>query len=137
MGTNNKNDKQYLFDNPKNTKRVLHLLYACCALLVVLDFVIHRHVYHSWENLPAFYPIYGFVGCVVLVIVARWMRTFLMRSEDYYDKQYDDNDDNDDKNSLEKICDDNGLEKATDENTHEGANNQTENKKIGDHDVDA
>jgi len=106
-------------------------------LLVVLDFVIHRHVYHSWENLPAFYPIYGFVGCVVLVIVARWMRTFLMRSEDYYDKQYDDNDDNDDKNSLEKICDDNGLEKATDENTHEGANNQTENKKIGDHDVDA
>ncbi|RTR39998.1 hypothetical protein EKG38_04435 [Shewanella canadensis] len=131
MGTNN-NDKQYLFDNPKNTKRVLHLLYACCALLVVLDFVIHRHVYHSWENLPAFYPIYGFVGCVVLVVIARWMRTFLMRSEDYYDKQYDKSYGKHDENHDENI-----LENAADENTHKGANNQAENKKIGDHNVDA
>ncbi len=120
--------KQYLFDNPKNTKRVLYILYACCALLVALDFVINRHVYHSWENLPAFYPIYGFVGCVVLVVVARWMRTFLMRSEDYYDKQYDKGYDKYDENSLEN---------AADENTHKGANNQAENKKIGDHNVDA
>jgi len=133
MGTNqsdnnksNQDDKQYLFDNPKNTQRVLYILYACCALLVVLDFVIHRHVYHCWENLPAFYPIYGFVGCVVLVVIARWMRTFLMRSEDYYDKQYDHPDDNE-----------NILEKAADENTHKGANNQAENKKVGDHNVDA
>ncbi len=57
MDTNNKNKKQYLFDNPKNVKRILYLLYACCGLVVVLDFVIHRHVYHSWENLPLFYPI--------------------------------------------------------------------------------
>ena len=80
MGTENK----YLFDNPKNVKRVLHFLYGCCALLFLLDFVIHRHVIHSWENLWGFYPLYGFVGCVVLVLVAKWMRTFLMRPEDYY-----------------------------------------------------
>tara|TARA_R110002153_G_scaffold271568_3_gene439129 strand:+ start:22340 stop:22642 length:303 start_codon:yes stop_codon:yes gene_type:complete len=80
-----KTEKQYLFDNPKNIKRVLHGLYICCALLVVFDFVINRKVYHSWENLWAFYPIYGFVGCVVLVFVARWMRVLLMRDEDYYD----------------------------------------------------
>lgn len=70
------NEKQYLFDKPKNIQRILYLLYACCALLVVLDFVIHRHVYHSWENLPIFYPIYGFIGCVILVLIASWMRTF-------------------------------------------------------------
>jgi len=80
-----KNEKKYLFDNPNNVKRLLHILYACCVILVVLDFVIHRHTTHDWENLWAFYPIYGFIGCVVLVIVATWMRTFLMRSEDYYD----------------------------------------------------
>lgn len=40
---------------------------------------------HEWEKLWVFYPIYGFVGCVVLVVIATWMRTFLMRSEDYYD----------------------------------------------------
>ncbi len=80
-----KNDKKYLFDDAKNIKRVLHLLYACCLLLFALDFLIHRHVMHSWENLWGFYPLYGFVGCVILVLVATWMRTFLMRSEDYYD----------------------------------------------------
>ncbi|PCH94564.1 MAG: hypothetical protein COB83_11225 [Gammaproteobacteria bacterium] len=80
-------EKKYLFDDPKNIKHLLHILYGCCALLVVLDFVIHRHVSHSWENLWVFYPLYGFIGCVILVVVATWMRTFLMRSEDYYDNE--------------------------------------------------
>tara|TARA_R110001583_G_scaffold6598_9_gene33423 strand:- start:266 stop:601 length:336 start_codon:yes stop_codon:yes gene_type:complete len=81
-----KNEKKHLFDDPKNVKRVLYILYGCCALLLILDFVIHRHVMHSWENLWGFYPLYGFVGCVILVLVATWMRTFLIRDEDYYDK---------------------------------------------------
>ncbi|MCK4705538.1 MAG: hypothetical protein KAT90_08670 [Gammaproteobacteria bacterium] len=80
------NEKQYLFDKPENIKRLLHIFYACCGLLFILDFVIHRHVMHELENLWGFYPIYGFVGCVVLVLVAKWMRTFLMRPEDYYDE---------------------------------------------------
>lgn len=81
-----KDKKKHLFDDPKNIKRLLNIFYLCCALLVILDFVIHRHTMHEWDSLWAFYPIYGFVGCVVLVVVAKWMRTFLMRPEDYYDK---------------------------------------------------
>jgi len=81
------NEKKYFFDNPKNVKRLLYVFYGICVLLFLLDFVIHRHVMHSWENLWGFYPLYGFVGCVVLVLVATWMRTFLMRSEDYYDNE--------------------------------------------------
>ena len=80
-------DKKYFFDNPQNIKRLLYVFYACCIALFALDFVIQRHVMHSWENLWGFYPIYGFVGCVVLVLVATWMRTFLMRSEDYYENE--------------------------------------------------
>jgi hypothetical protein len=80
------NDKKYLFDDPKNIKRLLTIFYVICALLFILDFVIKRKIYHSWENLWGFYPIYGFIGCVVLVFVASWMRTFLMRPEDYYEK---------------------------------------------------
>jgi len=93
-----KHEKKYLFDDPKNIKLVLHLLYGCCALLVVLDFVIHRHISHSWENLWGFYPLYGFVGCVILVIVATWMRKFLMRDEDYYEKL--DSDTSNDANKM-------------------------------------
>jgi len=83
-------DKKHLFDNPKNVKRILHILYGCCALLFALDFVIHRHSVHPWEPLWGFYAIYGFIGCVVLVVIASWMRTFLMRSEDYYDEEKSD-----------------------------------------------
>ena len=54
-------------------------------MLFILDFIIHRHKVHPWEGLLGFYAVYGFVGCVVLVLVAKWMRTFLMRDEDYYD----------------------------------------------------
>jgi cytochrome b subunit of formate dehydrogenase len=82
------NKTKYIFDDPKNVKRVMHFLYASCVLLFGLDFVIDRHVYHSWENLWGFHAFYGFVGCVVLVIVATWMRTFLMRPEDYYDDEW-------------------------------------------------
>ncbi len=82
-----KNEKTYLFDNPKNIKRVLHVLYGCCALLIALDFIIHRHVIHSWEKLSGFYAIFGFVSCVILVFVATWMRTFLKREQGYYDNE--------------------------------------------------
>ncbi|MBV1883005.1 MAG: hypothetical protein KUG82_15305 [Pseudomonadales bacterium] len=82
------NEKKHLFDYPKNIKRVLHFLYISCALLFALDFVIHRHTIHSWENLWGFYAIYGFIGCVVLVLVATGMRKFIMRSEDYYDYEW-------------------------------------------------
>ncbi len=93
------NKPKHIFDDPKDVMRVMHFLYASCALLFALDFVIHRHVYHSWENLWGFHAIYGFAGCVVLVIVATWMRTFLMRSEDYYDDEW--NTDLDEKNTSD------------------------------------
>ena len=82
--------KRYLFDKPENVQRLLRALYLACGLLFVLDFIIHRHRDHAWESLPAFYALYGFIGCVVLVLVAKWMRTWLMRPEDYYERSVDD-----------------------------------------------
>lgn len=78
--------KQDFFDKPNNIKKILRVFYAICILLVVADFIVHRHIYHDWENIPAFYAVYGFVGCVLLVLIAKEMRKFLMRKEDYYDE---------------------------------------------------
>lgn len=80
-------EKRYLFDNPKNVRLVVRALVAVCALLFVLDFVLHRHAYHSWEEFYGFYAIYGFVACVLLVVLAKEMRKLLMRDEDYYEPQ--------------------------------------------------
>ncbi len=75
----------HLFDRPENTKRLLTVFYAVCAGLFALDLLYHRHVTHSWESLWGFYAVYGFVACVLLVLVAKRMRKWLMRAEDYYD----------------------------------------------------
>lgn len=79
-------DSSGWFDKPENVSKMLKVFYVLCVLLVIADFIVHRHIYHSWEKVPAFYAIYGFVGCSILVFVAKWMRTFLMRGEDYYDE---------------------------------------------------
>ena len=82
---NKQDEPQDFFDKPENIKKILKIFYGICTVLVIVDFIVHRHIYHSWENIPAFYAIYGFVGCVILVLIAKEMRKFLMRREDYYD----------------------------------------------------
>ena len=85
-----KQDKTYFFDKKENINKMLYVLYAFCGLLLAADFVIHRHVYHNWEELPGFYALFGFVACVVLVLIAKQLRKVLMRDEGYYDKEDDD-----------------------------------------------
>ena len=79
--------QKYVFDNPGNVKRVLNVLYISCAILLLLDFVVNRHTIHDWENLWGFYGIYGFVSCVALVLVAKWLRVLVMRPVTYYDSK--------------------------------------------------
>ncbi len=78
-------EQQHFFDKPKNVKRLFMAFYVLCAVLVVAGFFLEQEHHHPWENLPAFYPLYGFVGIVVLVYVAKLLRRIAMRSEDYYD----------------------------------------------------
>ncbi|TXS92665.1 hypothetical protein FVW59_08135 [Parahaliea aestuarii] len=67
-------------------QRILWLLYAACALVLALDLVVHRHTEHPWEGIIGFYPAYGFVGCVILVLAAKWMRRLIIRPKDYYQR---------------------------------------------------
>ncbi|MDP7569473.1 MAG: hypothetical protein QF677_06150 [Arenicellales bacterium] len=80
------NDKVHIFDKPQNVRRVLWALVAVCIATIGADFVYHRHIVHPWEGVWGFYAIYGFVACVVLVLVAKELRKLLMRAEDYYDR---------------------------------------------------
>ena len=73
------------FDRPGNVRWFFRIFYAICALLVVADFIAHRHVVHPWEGLPGFYAIYGFLAIVLLVLAAKQLRRMVMRDEDYFD----------------------------------------------------
>lgn len=79
------NEKKHLFDDPRNVRFVVRALAVSCVLLVLADLAIHRHVINPLESLFGFYAFFGFIACVVLVLLAKEMRKLLMRSEDYYE----------------------------------------------------
>ena len=82
-------ENQDFFERPNTIKWILREFYLLCVLLVVADFVVHRHIYTDVEKIPTFYALYGFVACVLLVLVAKVLRVWLMRSEDYYERVED------------------------------------------------
>ena len=84
-----KDEKTHVFDKPENVRRVVHNLTVLCVLLLGADFFVHRHITHPWESMWGFYAVFGFVACVVLVLLAKEMRKLVMRDEDYYDRADD------------------------------------------------
>ncbi len=80
------------FDRKENVKKVLVGLYIGCGLLLLIDLTFRivgfdKHPYFKWEQWPGFYAVYGFVACVLLVLVSKYiLRPLVMRGEDYYEK---------------------------------------------------
>lgn len=75
-----------LFDNPKNVKRFLFIFYGCLLVLLLIDPFIHKHAEFEWEAAPGFYAAYGFVSCVLLIFIAKILRLWVKRDEDYYEQ---------------------------------------------------
>lgn len=76
----------------ENVKLILWCLYGACAIFVLLELVFlfgwaDKEAHYGWENMLGFYAAYGFVSCVLLVFVAKYLlRPAVIRDEDYYDK---------------------------------------------------
>lgn len=79
-------DSQGWADRPANQKLIRRILFGACVLLVIADFVVHRHISTDVERVPAFYALYGFVALVGVVMAAKGLRRIVMRDEDYYDR---------------------------------------------------
>ncbi|MFH0729646.1 MAG: hypothetical protein V2B19_25305 [Pseudomonadota bacterium] len=74
--------------NPANTKKLTKMGYAALALVFVADFFVHReHAIYIWDKIPGWGAFYGFVSCVVIIIVSKFLghQGGIMQSEDYYD----------------------------------------------------
>ena len=71
----------------KNVKGIIYTLYFVCTMLFLADFKIHHHHAHfPWEHWFGFFSIYGFVCCVLLVLLAKHVvRPVMQREENYYD----------------------------------------------------
>jgi hypothetical protein len=78
-------EKRGWFDKKENLGLFLRLFYASLVLLLVLDFFVDKHPHFGFDGAPSFSAAYGFISCVLLVLVARVLRMFLMRDENHYD----------------------------------------------------
>lgn len=86
MAQNDVEEREYFFDKPGNVKRLFLLYYLVIFSLLLMDFFFHKHIIFPWEEWPGFYAVFGFVACVALVLVARFiLRPLVMRRETYYD----------------------------------------------------
>ena len=63
------------------------VLLAIGAVLVVLEFIVHRHGEIALEDQPLFPAVYAFFVCIFIVVGGIWLRKIAMRPEDYYDNE--------------------------------------------------
>jgi len=57
-------------------------------IVFILGFFVHpeHEAHYFWQKIPFFEGIFGFIGCVVLIIFSKGLgHLFLEREEDYYD----------------------------------------------------
>ena len=69
-------------------KATIRVCLVVLAALVVWDalFVSKEHVHTFVERIPGFWATFGFVACVVIIIVSKWFGHLgIMTREDYYD----------------------------------------------------
>ncbi len=70
-------------------KLVVRICFILLGVLILVDafFVNKEHAHTGPEHLPAFWSIFGFVACVLIVILSKWYgHAGIMTREDYYDE---------------------------------------------------
>ena len=72
-------------------KHLLWILYGCLFLSIVaglwVHLYLHPEIHFSWEAFPAFSALYGFVGCIVIILGSKTIGHYwLQKNEDYYEK---------------------------------------------------
>lgn len=58
------------------------------ALSIIASGGHHEAGVAWWHHVPGFYIILGFVGCIVFILVAKWLgNNFLQYDDQYYEKR--------------------------------------------------
>jgi hypothetical protein len=81
-----------LIETPEGLSSLKRWFYISLAATVVIEiaapYVLHdEHTYFAFEHLPAWGSVYGFISCVLIIVVSKWIgKLWLMKPEDYYDR---------------------------------------------------
>jgi len=70
-------------------KLVVRICFGILALLLLADaLLVNKQDAHTGpEHLPGFWSVFGFIGCVLIIILSKWYgHAGIMTREDYYDE---------------------------------------------------
>jgi peptidoglycan/LPS O-acetylase OafA/YrhL len=76
--------KRYWLDSAENVTKLYRALWAIGIALVLAELFVDKHEDLAFAGWFAFYALFGFVACVILVVTAKALRRVLKRPEDYY-----------------------------------------------------
>ncbi len=71
-------------ERPETIRRLWWGSGIVLALTVLLQFVIPVKGYFGVDGWPAFGAVFGFLSCLIMVLVAKGLGYLLKRPEDYY-----------------------------------------------------
>jgi hypothetical protein len=67
------------------------MFFVGLGVSLILDIVLLRfhilHYHFSFQYIPEFFAVFGFLGCILLILVAKGMGYFIVRDEDYYERE--------------------------------------------------
>ncbi|MGB2727075.1 MAG: hypothetical protein WBD09_01185 [Halobacteriota archaeon] len=62
-------------------------LFAGVLAGILAQLFLHLHPHFWWEKIPVFSAIYGFIGCIVIIVASKALGHYwLQKEEDYYEK---------------------------------------------------
>jgi drug/metabolite transporter (DMT)-like permease len=70
-------------------KTVVRICFGLLGFMILLDALLvdKEHAHTRIEHLPAFWSIFGFLGCIVIIIASKWFgHAGIMTRQDYYDE---------------------------------------------------
>ncbi len=68
-------------------KKIWIYLLVCIVISSLLGFIFpNPHPHFWWQKIPIFDTVFGFLGCIIIVLFSKWIgHIWLMKSERYYD----------------------------------------------------
>ena len=67
------------------------LYYLVLVVSLILDFIwLYQGIFHyhfDFQYFPQFFALFGLIGCMLLILIAKGMGLFIVADEDYYEKR--------------------------------------------------
>lgn len=82
-------EKPHWLDQPRNVRLLWRGFLVVLALTVIAELFVPLHPHFEIESLFGFNAWFGFLGCAIMIVVAKALALLLKRCDTYYGKYHD------------------------------------------------